>query len=598
MLCALIHATMVWELEPLNSSGSSKYYLISKETYKVGRKDCAVTIQTDKTISRVHAEIIVEAAPSWNALQCFSGIPSPEIRLKDLSKFGTFVNKEICSKPVYSLANKETILCNGDLITFGTNNTTFRLNFVPFLFCIPALESLNRKYDLCTVVSSMGAYATEKWMSECTHLVVEDYSPITNDVMEAIMAKKPIVVYDWLQAMVGQTSFPSEIPSCLSFPPTMSLKCGKVSVRVKITDPKHREACLCGATFVIGPLHLYHYKEKLQLLLEVAGATVISFAKRCSSTQKAGVSSEREILIIPAEGTKKNLGLDSNEFSYIKEIPRLSEDKVVEAVVSGDSSAFTFETPLCPSSSSTKETVDVADSEDEVEVTTRHQHDKVIDSHNTSLSGNDVRLSPICKERQIVSDATEMTRLKPVPEAGSAGLSLAKSSLEESSATRTRQQFIRVTDDEECLIIEGQKEELCHRKTTEPATALEVKAGTEGYIMTEERDVGSETSEFQKFDILYNSNLIVRKDWDYRSTNYSSKKGTPNFKCFRKKSTISGNSFNALIPFGRDPYKDADYGREMVEFIKEEKKRKEAEALAEDLFNAERLKRQRGGRHN
>lgn len=597
MVCASFHATMVWELEPLNSSGASKYYLISQGTYKVGRKDCAVAIQTDKTISRVHAEIIVEAASSWNASQCFSSVPSPEIHLKDLSKFGTFVNKEICSKPVFSLANKETILSNGDLITFGTNNTTFRLNFVPFLFCIPALERLNRKHDLCTVVSSMGAYATEKWMSECTHLVVEDSSPITNDVMEAIMAKKPIVVYDWIQAMVGQTSLPSEIPSCLSFPPTMTLKCGQVSVQVKVADPKRRETCLCGVTFVVGPLHLYHYKEKLQFLLEVAGATVIPFGKRCSSTQKAGVSREREVLIIPAEGTKKNLGLDSNEFSYIKEIPRLSEDKVVEAVVSGDCSAFTFETPLCPSSSSTKETVNVADSEDEVEVTTKHQHAKVIDSNKTNLSGNGVRLSPVCKERQVVSDAAEMTRFKPVSGAGSAGLSLPKSSLEESLATRTHHQFKRVTDDKEYLIVDGQKEEICHREAAKPATTLEAKTGTEGHIMMEEKDVGSETSEFQKFDILYNSNLIVRKDWDYRKTNYSSKEATPNFKCFRKKSTMSGNSFNDLIPFGRDPYKEADYGREMVEFIKEEKKRKEAEALAEDLFNAERVKRQRGGRH-
>lgn len=586
---------MVWELEPLNSSGASKYYLISQGTYKVGRKDCAVVIQTDKTISRVHAEIIVEAASSWNAFQCFSSVPSPEIRMKDLSKFGTFVNKEICSKPVFSFANKETILSNGDLITFGTNNTTFRLNFVPFLFCIPALERLNRKHDLCTVVSSMGAYATEKWMSECTHLIVEDSSPITNDVMEAIMAKKSIVVYDWLQAMVGQTSLPSEIPNCLSFLPSMTLKCGHASVQVKIADPKHREACLCGTTFVVGPLHLYHYKEKLQLLLEVAGATVIPFSKRRSITQKTGVSREHEVLIVPAEGTKKNLGLDSNEFSYIKEIPRLSEDKVVEAIVAGDCSAFTFETTLCPSSSSTKEMVNVADSEDEEEVTTRHQHSKVIDSNKTSLSGNCVRLSPICKERQIVSDTTEIKRSKPVSEAGSAGLSLAKNGLEESSAIQTHQQFRRVTGDEKYLS-NRQKEEMSQREASESATTLEVKAGTKDYIMAK-GDVGSETGEFQKFDVLYNSNLIVRKDWDYKNTNNSSKKATPNFKCFRKKSTISGNSFNDLIPFGRDPYKEADYGREMVEFIKEEKKRKEAEALSEDLFNSERVKRQRGGRH-
>ena len=91
----------------------------------------------------------------------------------------------------------------------------------------------------------MGAYAIEKWMSECTHLIVEDSSPITNDVMEAIMAKKPIVVCDWFQAMVvWQTSLTSEIPNCLSFLSSMTLKCGHAPVQVKIADPKHQEACL------------------------------------------------------------------------------------------------------------------------------------------------------------------------------------------------------------------------------------------------------------------------------------------------------------------------------------------------------------------
>lgn len=43
---------------------------------------CAVIILTDKTLSRVHAEIIVSATSPYNASQDSSNIPSPEIRLK------------------------------------------------------------------------------------------------------------------------------------------------------------------------------------------------------------------------------------------------------------------------------------------------------------------------------------------------------------------------------------------------------------------------------------------------------------------------------------------------------------------------------------
>jgi riboflavin synthase len=38
--------------------------------------------------------------------------------------------------------------------------------------------------------------------------------------------------------------------------------------------------------------------------------------------------------------------------------------------------------------------------------------------------------------------------------------------------------------------------------------------------------------------------------------------------------------------------READFGHEVEEFMREERKRKDAENLADDLFNAERLKRQ------
>ncbi|GMP32328.1 hypothetical protein CsSME_00006133 [Camellia sinensis var. sinensis] len=87
-------------------------------------------------------------------------------------------------------------------------------------------------------------------------------------------------------------------------------------------------------------------------------------------------------------------------------------------------------------------------------------------------------------------------------------------------------------------------------------------------------------------DIIYSQNLIVRDTNLPASVYYSPDNGLPNFKCFRKSRTPSGNSFDNLIPFSKYPYKDSDYGsEEVVESVKEEKKRKQMEAISEDLFN-------------
>ncbi|KAJ6753232.1 NIBRIN-RELATED [Salix purpurea] len=63
-------------------------------------------------------------------------------------------------------------------------------------------------------------------------------------------------------------------------------------------------------------------------------------------------------------------------------------------------------------------------------------------------------------------------------------------------------------------------------------------------------------------------------------------------KYVNKGNTQSGNSFNNLIPFSKYPYKDFDYGnQDMLESVKEEKRRKQMEAVAEDLFNTEKGRR-------
>ncbi|KAF3787729.1 Nibrin [Nymphaea thermarum] len=113
---------MVWGLLPVNPSlGLPTYYFFSKGTYKIGRKDCDVIIEKDRTISRIHADMIID----WDPLQIKLNGHSKAL-LTDHSKFGTFINNESGSKPIFSLPNKQVNLKDGDRVSFGTGNATFR----------------------------------------------------------------------------------------------------------------------------------------------------------------------------------------------------------------------------------------------------------------------------------------------------------------------------------------------------------------------------------------------------------------------------------------------------------------------------------------
>ncbi|GAB4858372.1 hypothetical protein Ancab_009844 [Ancistrocladus abbreviatus] len=127
-------------------------------------------------------------------------------------------------------------------------------------------------------------------------------------------------------------------------------------------------------------------------------------------------------------------------------------------------------------------------------------------------------------------------------------------------------------------------------------------------------------------DILYSQNLIVRDVSLPVSTASTTNNQVINFKRFRKVNDLelnftpcfklkhhssshslwlpfifyhlvdmrmaiqSGNSFNNLVPFAKHPYTDSDYeNKEVIEYVREEKKRKHMEAIAEDLFNNEKV---------
>ncbi|KAJ6867886.1 nijmegen breakage syndrome protein [Populus alba x Populus x berolinensis] len=109
--------------------------------------------------------------------------------------------------------------------------------------------------------------------------------------------------------------------------------------------------------------------------------------------------------------------------------------------------------------------------------------------------------------------------------------------------------------------------------------------------MTAKRETVDE-AENGNSDIIYSQDLIIRDLNLPAQISSTPNNEVLNFKRFRKGNTQSGNSFNNLIPFSKYPYKDCDYGnQDMLESVKEEKRRKQMEAIAEDLFNTEKARR-------
>ncbi|KAJ9172887.1 hypothetical protein P3X46_016081 [Hevea brasiliensis] len=507
---------MVWGLFPADPlSGEDKYYIFTKGTYKVGRKGCDVIINKDKGVSRIHAEIVVDEMTLSNAMESKSEWSS-RIRIRDFSKYGTFINKNLGSmEKVQEFPNKETTLKEGDLISFGTGNATYRFCFVPLNFFVYCSESFQGNQTLEDKVSSIGARITFQLSEECTHVLVDHQMPVNKDVVDAIVAKKPVVLHSWAE-LVAEKSIGSEIPSWNSYIPTLTVE----GVPTKVVDSVTRAKCLDGYTCLLESTNMYKFGDRLQSLLEVSGANVIFIEEFCSSSQGLDCRENVQMVyVIPQGSTDK-----SGRYSKLSSLSKVNEVDLSCAVISGhlDSSIFILPTVLVSSSCSTDETV-VADSDEEVGMTSIHSTANICSEE-----------APKCVNKVEISTVHCLTK----------------------------------SEDNHVM------------------SSMDNYGG-----MTAKKEKG-EDPESANSDIIYSQELIIR-DWHLPVTISSTTSDRIlNFKRFKKKNTQSGNSFNNLIPFSKLPYKDTDYGNpEMLDYVKEEKSRKQMEAIAEDLFNNEKGRR-------
>lgn len=510
-------------------------------------------------MSRLHAEII------------FDEVDQSCVRVVDRSKFGTWINKELGAKAVRLRENQEAMINDGDLISFGTGNATFRFCFISFLFYIHGFESDGVNRSLEATISSIGGSAAYNWNALCTHAVVERTSPVTNALIEAVIAKRPIVLCDWLQVL-REKSIRTEVPSCASYTATLVLE----GTPVKIAESKTRDKCLEGYTFILGSsCNKYKFWDKLETLLEVVGARFLSVDEFCSDSQ---TSTDGEnchfVLVIPEEAR--------NEFNHHKQLTslsRVSDVKLVAAILSGRLEPSNIEPAsiVVSSSHSTDDTI-VADSDVEIDTAASDHVDnssKLEDVMKHECEGEDFVGPPYEKSAR----EHEIQDVVRFPD-------------KYSSRAHEVEDVIRSPDKISATENKGTDENAVNYDISKDKTGISSSRGA-GTILLKKKDKidASVTDEFRNSDVIYNPDLIVRNITAPVQLN-SNSKNVVNFKNFRKKDIVSGNSFRDLIPFSKDYYKEGD--DRTTDYMREERKRKQMEAIAEDLFNNEKARKRAG----
>lgn len=188
------------------------YYLVAG-TFIVGRKDCDILLDWDRSVSRRHAELVVneldeEEVGAVGTMQT--------ITITDLgAKFKTFVNDKQLAP------NEPRVLQAGDRLTFG-NCIKARLRPFSLVLCLSRISG-SGKNALRQAAARVGAHVVDKWRPTCTHLVVEQSLTATIKVAFAVINKKAVVDVGWLtDGVINRPSLATPLPDPSQYKPDWS----------------------------------------------------------------------------------------------------------------------------------------------------------------------------------------------------------------------------------------------------------------------------------------------------------------------------------------------------------------------------------------
>lgn len=228
----------MWKLLPAASAAPGEpCRLLAGVEYIVGRKNCAILIENDQSISRNHAVLRVNFPVT--SLSQTDEIPT--LTIKDNSKYGTFINEEKMQNGLSST------LKTGDRVTFGVFESKFRVEYEPLVVCSSCLD-VSGKTVLNQAILQLGGLTANSWMEECTHLAMSSVK-VTIKTICALICGRPIVKPEYFSEFLKAVESKKQPPEIESFyPPIDEPAIGSKSV--DLSGRRERKQIFKGKTFV------------------------------------------------------------------------------------------------------------------------------------------------------------------------------------------------------------------------------------------------------------------------------------------------------------------------------------------------------------
>ncbi|KAM8811075.1 nibrin [Eudromia elegans] len=231
----LAAAAGMWKLVPAAGAGEP-YRLLAGTEYVVGRKNCAILIQDDQSISRSHAVLTV-SRPETTLSQSFSG---PLLTIKDTSKYGTFVNGT-------KLDGTSRTLQSGDRVNFGVFESKFRVEYESLVVCSSCLDMAG-KTALNEAIQQLGGLVVNEWTTECTHLVMVSVK-VTVKTICALICGRPIIKPEFFVELTKAIQSRQHLPAPESFyPPVDEPSIG--TEKLDLSEHHERKKIFSGKTFL------------------------------------------------------------------------------------------------------------------------------------------------------------------------------------------------------------------------------------------------------------------------------------------------------------------------------------------------------------
>uniref|UniRef100_V9KFB8 Nibrin n=1 Tax=Callorhinchus milii TaxID=7868 RepID=V9KFB8_CALMI len=285
----------MWTLRSLTPGAEDPYHLLVGVEYVVGRKNCAILLHNDQSISRSHAVLLV-SHPIANLSQTAS---IPVLTLKDTSKYGTFVNEERLQN------DSPRSLKSGEIVVFGIFQSKFRVGYKPLIVCSSCLVGPG-KITLNQAIQQLGGHVTSNWTNDNTHLVMPSIK-ITVKTICAMICGRPIVKPQFFLSVAEAIRSRQHFPSAESFSPPIDEP--NIKAEDMVIKPE-RKWIFVGKTFIffngkqhkrLGPavtlgggnVKLIEEKGPNLSLLEAPGSCVIDVG--VSDSQTASDSTKKWI---------------------------------------------------------------------------------------------------------------------------------------------------------------------------------------------------------------------------------------------------------------------------------------------------------------